>query len=286
MLYKTTQKRVPYYRYLIVIPIYIVISIISMSFYLFYIKNPQSNSLITKILLIKLFLSFLFYSCVIMTLYSHYLTMITSNEIPVKQFNINQTESKINNISICNKCHNIRPYRAHHCSVCDVCIRKMDHHCPWVVNCVGEANQKSFALFIFYSVISSFISTICLYPEFSYIISHQSEINQSVVITSIKQQIVISLYYSLPILGFVISITCLIILVSLGVSQINWLKYNMTMIEWKMYPKKYECPFFEDNIWKHLNIIFGKTWIQKLTPSPIQDSSIYDNDYDEGEKLL
>ena len=113
-----------------------------------------------------------------------------------------------------------------------------------------------------------------------------SEINQSVVITSIKQQIVISLYYSLPIFGFVISITCLIILVSLGVSQINWLKYNMTMIEWKMYPKKYECPFFEDNIWKHLNIIFGKTWIQKLTPSPIQDSSIYDNDYDEGEKLL
>lgn len=31
----------------------------------------------------------------------------------------------------CPKCCSIKPERAHHCSVCQRCIRKMDHHCPW-----------------------------------------------------------------------------------------------------------------------------------------------------------
>ncbi|KAF6020159.1 ZDHHC7 [Bugula neritina] len=49
----------------------------------------------------------------------------------------------------CPKCVCIKPDRAHHCSVCGRCIKKMDHHCPWVNNCVGEGNQKYFALFTF-----------------------------------------------------------------------------------------------------------------------------------------
>ena len=46
----------------------------------------------------------------------------------------------------CGQCNfSYKPPRAHHCSVCRRCVMKMDHHCPWVNNCVGVGNQKSAA---------------------------------------------------------------------------------------------------------------------------------------------
>uniref|UniRef100_T1IPK0 Palmitoyltransferase n=1 Tax=Strigamia maritima TaxID=126957 RepID=T1IPK0_STRMM len=56
-------------------------------------------------------------------------------------------------IRYCEKCHFIKPDRAHHCSVCGECVLKMDHHCPWVNNCVGFMNYKFFVLFLGYALL-------------------------------------------------------------------------------------------------------------------------------------
>jgi palmitoyltransferase ZDHHC2/15/20 len=57
-------------------------------------------------------------------------------------------------IRTCNHCQMRKPDRCHHCKQCDRCILKMDHHCNWIANCVGNNNYKYFFLLIFYAVAS------------------------------------------------------------------------------------------------------------------------------------
>jgi len=56
----------------------------------------------------------------------------------------------------CRKCVKVKPDRCHHCRICQRCVLKMDHHCPWINNCVGFYNYKYFYLFILYALLILF----------------------------------------------------------------------------------------------------------------------------------
>ncbi|CAI6300397.1 unnamed protein product [Periconia digitata] len=53
----------------------------------------------------------------------------------------------------CDKCHNYKPDRAHHCRELNRCVQRMDHYCPWAGGIISETSHKYFIQFVFYGML-------------------------------------------------------------------------------------------------------------------------------------
>ncbi|CAK1554834.1 unnamed protein product [Leptosia nina] len=160
----------------------------------------------------------------------------------------------------CTKCCSIKPERAHHCSVCQRCIRKMDHHCPWVNNCVGENNQKYFVLFTFYiAAISIHSLTLSVY-QFVTCIRHEW---RECSTYSPPATVVLLLFLIAEALLFAIFTA-----VMLG-TQLHAIWNDETGIEQL---KKEQARWIRKSRWKSIQSVFGRfsiLWFSPFTqPSP------------------
>ncbi|XP_058836911.1 palmitoyltransferase ZDHHC15 isoform X3 [Topomyia yanbarensis] len=169
------------------LPVLFIVSVIAWSYYAFVVE--LSFFTVTSILQRILFLLF-YHLILVMFLWSYYRTVFTdigrvpprfrvpradldrllrasseeeqkqilevfSRELPIVTRTLNAS------VRFCEKCRLIKPDRAHHCSVCGVCVLKLDHHCPWVNNCINFTNYKFFILFLGYALVY------CLYVAFT-----------------------------------------------------------------------------------------------------------------------
>lgn len=68
------------------------------------------------------------------------------------------------------RCHlcNIKTssHRTKHCSVCNKCVAKFDHHCKWLNHCVGARNYVAFLMCVVSAVVASLVVLCCVICEF------------------------------------------------------------------------------------------------------------------------
>jgi hypothetical protein len=169
---------------------------------------------------------------------------------------------------VCSTCEFVAPARSKHCSACGMHVARVDHHCPWIGNCVGLKNMRLFltfvmttAVYIGYGIFAGMsILFGTVYDEQLWAYAAQQHPNQD--FTSLKKRWITVMFGETILIGatFMFAILCLGVLILWGTIAyavtVNHSIYEMIRVK-----RKKAEPTSQDTPFKYNNI-YNKGWIR------------------------
>lgn len=226
-----------------------------------------------------LVLSFLYQLVLGMSLISHVCAMTTDPGTVSES----EAPASFSNPKACKLCQGRwKPPRAHHCKTCRRCIFRMDHHCPWVNNCVGLGNQKLFILFLIYTALAAAVTLLFLAGSAICWLWSQKSWSDAAPPGSVSL-----------ICSGLVAVECLAAMLFVGdflQEQVESIQMNSTLVE--TYQRTHGP---RSTFWVHWKQVFGNSWLVWPLPFPTAPAPDYTepaisdedamNDYDDSGSL-
>lgn len=156
-----------------------------------------------------------------------------------------------------NKSKEIRPERAHFCSMMGMDVLRMDHYCPWTGNVIGFKNHKFFILLGWYGALSALVAFATSLPWLIQCAIGRDDAVQDVILVDRI------FFFAFGVFAFMV----MMLLTGLTVSHFPLACRNMTTIEetYQNMPNPYDqqswfanlCEIFGD---------FGLDWFLPVDP--------------------